>query len=600
MSNKINLANERRARLAAERILQIKQAELYSVNCNLSQRTKDLNQEIDQTRAKINNVLDENLRVKTDLSAANQRIRIAERRLHHSLNTIRDGFAVFDSDSKLVFANAAYLSIFDNLEEVREGVSYFQLLKLLADEGIVDTGKLTRSEWCQKLWERWKSGVLAPIVIRLWNDQYVKLIDRRGVGGDITSLGLNITEAIRQQNDLKNARVNAEAANRAKSAFLANISDEIRTPMNGIVSMAELLMDTGLSKEQKLFARTMKNSGEALLVIINDVLDYSKIEANKISLIEHPFDLKKYLNEIILVLKSSAKSKNLTLTLNYPPDLPSHFLGDPGRIRQIMTNLIGNAVKFTPKGSVTITVSQHGSDDETPEMILEVTDTGVGIAEEKITHIFDEFNQGDNEKSRQFEGTGLGLSICKRLVDLMGGEITVRSTEGKGSSFTVNLKLPHMPQDRLKHPNVDLLPSKITEDILTSGDQKQLGILAAEDNKTNQLIFKKMLKSFDVKLKFAANGEEAIALFEKFSPDFMFMDNSMPKMDGKEATHQIRTFEKEGQRPRTPIIALTAHAMPDDKAEILGYGIDDYLTKPLKRTDLIKVISKFGTKTKET
>ncbi len=329
MSNKINLANERRARLAAERILQIKQAELYSVNCNLSQRTKDLNQEIDQTRAKINNVLDENLRVKTDLSAANQRIRIAERRLHHSLNTIRDGFAVFDRDSKLVFANAAYLSIFDNLEEVREGVSYFQLLKLLAEEGIVDTGELTRSEWCQKLWERWKSGVLAPIVIRLWNDQYVKLIDRRGVGGDITSLGLNITEAIRQQIDLKNARVNAEAANRAKSAFLANISHEIRTPMNGIVSMAELLMDTGLSKEQKLFARTMKNSGEALLVIINDVLDYSKIEANKISLIEHSFDLKKCLNEIILVLKSSAKSKNLTLTLNYPPDLPSHFLGDP-------------------------------------------------------------------------------------------------------------------------------------------------------------------------------------------------------------------------------------------------------------------------------
>ena len=167
MSNKINLAIERRARLAAERILQIKQAELYSVNYNLSQHTKDVNQEIDQTRAKINNVLDENLRVKTDLSAANQRIRIAERQLHHSLNTIRDGFAVFDSDSKLVFANAAYLSIFDNLEEVREGVSYFHLLKLLAEEGIVDTGKLTRSEWCQNLWERWKSGVLAPIVIRL-------------------------------------------------------------------------------------------------------------------------------------------------------------------------------------------------------------------------------------------------------------------------------------------------------------------------------------------------------------------------------------------------------------------------------------------------
>ncbi len=157
-----------------------------------------------------------------------------------------------------------------------------------------------------------------------------------------------------------------------------------------------------------------------------------------------------------------------------------------------------------------------------------------------------------------------------------------------------------MPQDRLKHPHVDPLPSKITGDILPSGDQKQLRILAAEDNKTNQLIFKKMLKSLDVKLEFAANGEEAIALFEKFSPDLVFMDISMPKMDGKEATHQIRTFEKEGQRSRTPIIALTAHAMPDDKAEILGYGIDDYLTKPLKRTDLIKVISEFGTKAKVT
>ena len=306
MSLASKLAEERRARLAAERLLELKQGELFAANRKLGRHAKALQGEVVEQRAVVENVRSENQRVKAELGVANQKVEVAERRLWHSIQTITDGFASFNSDNELIAANWAYMSVFDGLEMVKPGVSYVTILQLLTEEGIVNTENLHPTDWRQMMLERWMMPQPEPVTIRLWNNFYIKLVDRRGEGGDIVSLGLNITESIEYQKKLKRARIEAESANRAKSAFLANMSHEIRTPMNGVVGMAEILADSGITDEQQLYVDTIKNSGEALLVIINDVLDYSKIEADKLELHSEPFDLERSIHEILMLLQPSA------------------------------------------------------------------------------------------------------------------------------------------------------------------------------------------------------------------------------------------------------------------------------------------------------
>ncbi len=271
------LAEERRARLAAERRLELKQAELHAANRKLGQHALALTRRIGVTEAEVATVRDENKKVKSDLTLANEKVEIAERRLWLSIQSIQDGFAFFDADGRMIGANTAYLAVFDDLDEVAPGVSYARILQLLTDEGIVNTEAQSPDDWRAQMLARWQMPVPDPTIIRLWNDQYIRLIDQRGHEGDVVSLALNITETVQYEAQLNEARQKAEMASRTKSAFLANMSHEIRTPMNGVVGMAELMMDTDLSDEQRLYASTIKNSGEALLVIINDVLDYSKI-----------------------------------------------------------------------------------------------------------------------------------------------------------------------------------------------------------------------------------------------------------------------------------------------------------------------------------
>lgn len=712
MSIAAKLAEERRARLAAERLLELKQAELFAANRKLGRHAKALSEEIVETRAEITNVRNENQKVKSDLTVANQKIEIVERRLWHSIETIRDGFAVFDIDNGLLMANPAYLSVFDGLEEVSPGVSYARILQLLTEEGIVNIGREPPAEWRARMLDRWHSRAPNPIIIRLWNNEYIKLIDRRGHGGDVVTLALNITESVQYEKALKAAQKKAEAANRAKSAFLANMSHEIRTPMNGVVGMADLLTETVLNEEQQLFVDTIKSSGEALLVIINDVLDYSKIEADKMVLHSEPFDLERSVHEILVMLQTNAQTKGINLLVDYDMFLPSHFIGDPGRIRQVLTNLIGNALKFTLQGHVKVSVVGFEATQQTFDIRILIEDTGIGIPPEKVDHIFGEFNQVDDERNRQFEGTGLGLAISKRLVSMMGGDIWVTSELGQGSSFGLNLSLPLAEQEtplpnlrgRVNHvvivetnvalreilvkqfsvfdididvattghdalqcigrrtdlvligdqfedmdgfdlaakiketgfdPRVLLLAATLAEvqsdpaghcvsgvlqmplsrrGLLSALDKmapapqvievdapipvtprsgQKMKILTAEDNKTNQLVFRKMVKSLDIDLEFAVNGLEAVEKYQSFQPDLIFMDISMPKMDGKEATQKIRAIE---QDRHVPIVALTAHAMSGDEDEILASGLDRYLTKPLRKDAIFDVISSYAPK----
>ncbi len=724
MSLANKLAEERRARLAAERLLEQKQAELHSANRKLGKHALALSEEIVETRAEVQNVLDENERVKSDLTVANEKVEIAERRLWHSIETIQDGFAFFDADSRLIAANNAWLSVFDGLEDVQPGINYVEILQFATEEGLVNIGDMAPHEWREQMLDRWQSLSPEPEIIRLWSGEYIKLVDQRGHGGDVVSLALNITDTVRYEGRLKEARRKAEAASRAKSSFLANMSHEIRTPMNGVVGMAELLMDTELTEEQLLFSNTIKNSGEALLVIINDVLDYSKIEAEKLVLHEEAFDLERSIHELVMLMQANARDKGIELLIDYDMFLPTQFEGDPGRIRQILTNLLGNAVKFTDSGHVLVrVVGVQNTDEVTAKLSVIIEDTGIGIPDEKVAHIFGEFNQVDDERNRKFEGTGLGLAISEKLIRLMGGEIWVESDEGKGSVFGFSITLPvsgvsqqndfhlpeglklalvvephdlnrsilekqlstlgincitcsdahaalnlmsnevdliltdhHMPEmdgfelaEELRGaghtqpivllspntgfaeqdparchiqsvlqkpvprkelfsaltalegvfpavPSEEVLPKK-PKTIVSEADQsdaekspRALRVLAAEDNKTNRLVFSKMVKAFDIELKFAENGKQAVEFYKAFNPDIVFMDISMPEMDGKEATTRIRKVEKD-TGCHVPVVAMTAHAMDGDKEEIIASGLDHYLTKPLRKDAIAKHIT---------
>lgn len=441
---------ERRGRLAAERTLEQMKSELYQANENISSKARNLSTEIASTQQQVVHVKSEaaDLKLRYDnaqqnLASAKSAITIAERRLWDSLETIRDGFAVFGPDDILIAANRAYLSIFDGLEMVRPGITLAELFGLLAEEGIVDTGDLKAGDWLTDMMRRLKQNRIDSTVLKIWNGTYIKLIDRRTRDGDLVTLALNITDQIEREKQLEETSLRAEAANRAKSAFLANMSHEIRTPMNGIIGMADLLAETALDEEQQTFIDTIRSSGEALLVIINDVLDYSKIEAEKISLKARAFDLERCIHDVVTLLSPSAFDKGIQIAVDYDLFMPTSYEGDAGRVRQVLTNLVGNAIKFTAEGHVAIQVVGVPTEtDGSYRIHLTVEDTGIGIAADKLDDVFREFHQVENDRDRAHDGTGLGLAISSRLIDLMDGEIWVDSEEDKGSVFGFQITLP--------------------------------------------------------------------------------------------------------------------------------------------------------------
>jgi signal transduction histidine kinase/DNA-binding response OmpR family regulator len=815
------LIRERRGRLAAERMLEQTSRELFTANQKLAVHARSLSDQIVEQRLVVRSALseaevlkDQNHRFVNELDRAHTSAVMAERRLWESVNTIRDGFAVFDASLKLVSANQAYLAQFDG-HPVAPGISYDQILRIISAADAVDFGDQTPDDFVAEMLARLDSDPIAPVTLKLRNGTWIKLEDRRARDGDLVCLTLDITDQMRiwaaieaipdgfvlydreerlltcnqryrdiypaaasimvpgttfeqivracveqglhpeaagceeawieerlrqhrnpgapaqilladgrwikaedhltpdggsvglrvdithqkeQQAALETARKAAEAANRAKSAFLANMSHEIRTPMNGVVGMAELLCDTTLTEEQRLFAETIRSSGEALLVIINDILDYSKIEAERLTLRPEPFDLERTIHEVTMLLQPRAREKGIDLMIDFDMFLPTRFVGDPGRLRQVLTNLIGNAVKFTEAGHVLTRVVGIEAEDGRQTLHVTVEDTGIGIAPAYLDHIFGEFNQVEDEANRKFEGTGLGLAITQRLIEHMGGAVWVDSDLGAGSSFGFRVTLPlaeeattvqipvsvrrvlavddqfinrtilerqltpcgidvtlcrsgaealarlaadgnydviltdhEMPemdglaflrqlradgctlpvllltsnpaalrdQDadfagmlqkpvlrselyrRLQSLTADAPVEAVVAVPATPSALRQMRVLAAEDNRTNQLVFQKMIKSLDIDLVFADNGRIAVDLFQSFKPDMIFMDISMPEMDGKEAARAIRALE--GGRSHVPIVALTAHAMDGDADAILASGIDEYLTKPLRK-----------------
>lgn len=676
------LAKERRGRLAAERLLEHKQAELSAANRQLSEHALSLSGQIINQRKVVTDLKGANEQVVEDLDRAKTRVVAVERLLWTALETIPDGFALFGPDTRLIAANKPYLAAFEDSSGIALGDNYQTIVDILLDEGLVDLQGADEDDWYDLMLDRWNSDQIAPMTVKFWNGMHVKMIDHRTADGGMVSLVLNITETILREEELRRARDQAQAADRAKSAFLAKMSHELRTPMNGVVGMADLLLERDLDEDGQLYTETIRDSSHALLEIINNILDFSKIEAERMELKLAPFDLEQLAQEVAMIVGPSLGEKPVTFEVDYDQFLPTQFTGDAGRIRQILINLVGNAIKFTDEGTVMLRIVGIPQDDGAScQLHITVEDSGIGIPENMVGHIFEEFNQAEDESNRRYEGTGLGLAISQKLVEAMGGEIWVNSAPGQGSCFGFKMKLPctdpaHLPtaklpdglrtglvlvEDKLAHavlehqlevlgleawfasnvaefnlalekrvpdvvlapyskcsviapllaavdPDIRLVtfsehpgdPANIPRPFTTAALLAEIApqvsqtaairVLAAEDNKTNQLVLKKMLEGLDIELCLVEDGAQAIEQFKCFRPQIVLMDISMPNVDGMEAARAIRSLGG----PHVPIIAMTAHAMAGDEERIRASGIDHYLTKPLKKSVLqghIKQIS---------
>ncbi|MCA9550682.1 MAG: response regulator [Myxococcales bacterium] len=405
--------------------------------------------------------------------------------------------------------------------------------------------------------------------------------DYRGADALVVSF-VDMSEEHRVAEALRAARDQAEAASSLKTQFLAHMSHEIRTPMNGVVGMTSLLAETPLSEEQAKMVEVVSSSGKALLRIIDDILDLSKVEAGMLTLEARPFSPAEVAKEAAGVLAFAADQKQVALTMVTDAGLPAAVLGDQGRLRQIIVNLASNALKFTARGEVKVSMSADLQELEGTGLRVEVSDTGIGMTHEQLERVFSPFVQADTSTSRRYGGTGLGLAISRRLVEAMGGVIRVKSELGKGSCFWFEVLLPVVDA-----------PSSITVELPPAGPVAPgLRILLAEDNVVNQRVAAQMLRQLEVEVDVVADGQAAIEAMKARHYDVVLMDVEMPEVDGRAATRWLRDHEHAEGEARTPVIALTAHAFLEDRDACFAAGMDDYLSKPVSKQALHDAIAR--------
>jgi len=543
----------------------------------------------------------------TEQKAAEENAIRQQRRLMDAIESFGQGFVLWDKDDRFVLANSRFQEMYPGIaDSLRPGAPYEEILRAKYRNGLIG-GEDDCDSWVGRTLA-WHRAASEPIEQQLSDGRWVRMVEHRTSDGGTTGLRIDVTdfkrveaalehrvadlermksnlegqtlELVAASEALRTARDAAEAANRAKSDFLAIMSHEIRTPLSGMVGMIDLLRDTPLNQEQQRFARLAKESSDNLLSVINDILDFSKLEAGRLSSEMIDFDVAHLLSGTQSLLGAKALDKGLDLTVSLAPDLPQWLKGDPNRIRQVVLNLVNNAIKFTDHGLIRVRASHRALGDGGVELRVEVTDSGIGISQETQERLFNPFVQADTSISRKYGGSGLGLAICKQLCTMMGGGIGVDSVDGEGSTFWFAVRC-------------DLgEPLAVESPALVPAAGRSLKILVAEDSPIIATLISSLLKKQGFsKPDMVVNGKEAVAAVSRTSYDIVLMDVQMPEMDGISATRAIRSLN--GPQRTVPIIALTANALVGQRENYLAAGMNDYVTKPIKPGTLFAAINRW-------
>jgi signal transduction histidine kinase/DNA-binding response OmpR family regulator len=520
-----------------------------------------------------------NARRQLRLAQSEKALREKSREQELTFQRMNQGLTMFDAEGRLVVWNDRYVQMYELPPELaKRGTPFIEFMEYAKRKGNFEGDPMAFSAGFQRSMQE---GKIKRYLRKLHTGQKIALVSTPVEGGGWVATFEDVSELIATKEA-------AEQSSKAKGQFLANMSHEVRTPMNGVLGMADLLRQTKLTSEQQKFVDTIYRSARSLLQVINDILDFSKIEAGHLTIESNPFSPDQVVLDVAALLVPAAESKGVSLRtvgITRAPEGKEQISvkGDAGRLWQILNNLAGNAVKFTAKGTITLALAREGAGEGRQKLIFTVRDTGIGMPRDVMERLFSPFSQGDTSTTRKYGGTGLGLSICKRLVELMGGEIDVQSVVGIGTTVAVSIVLPTCTVEEAA-----------TAPLPTDDVPSVTRVLVAEDNPTNQEVVTQMLAKLGVTYGLAKDGQDAIEALQRRDYDLIFMDWQMSRMDGLEATRRIRQGEAGDKNRGIRIIAMTANAMTGDREKCLAAGMDDHLAKPISIMGLKRSLSRWS------